>query len=152
MFKNSADIELKYKRFLKEVIQNQEVYTLKNNHGYVSSSSHHFENENQEPLLLQLFWSNSKEASVCSRHVWKKEGFKLEYIALKDFIEFWCAGMYKNEVIVGINFDHQLFGYEEAPLELAKELLILAQSSNIKIKFENYRSIDEFLEIIESNL
>ena len=152
MFKNTADIELKHKRFLNEVIENQKVWTLKNDNGYVSSSSNHFEDENEEPLLLQIFWSSSKEAKVCSRHVWAKENFTLESIELKDFIEFWCSGMYQDSVIVGTNFDHQLFGYEEAPLILARDLLNRIKKNDLQMEFRNYKSIDEYLEIIESNL
>ena len=152
MFKNSADIELKHKRFLKEVLETNEVWTLKNENGYVSSTSHHFEDEDEEPLMLQIFWSSKKEASVVSRHVWPQEKFTLESISLKDFIEFWCAGMYEDNVIVGTNFDHQLFGYEEAPLLLAKDLLNLVKSNGIEMVLENYESIDEYLEIIDTNL
>ncbi|NAS32608.1 DUF2750 domain-containing protein [Flavobacteriaceae bacterium R38] len=152
MFKNSADIQLKHKRFLKEVIETQEVWTLRNENGFVSSSSNHFENKDEEPLLLQIFWSNKKEAGVVSRHVWYDENFKLELIPLKDFLEFWCAGMYQDNIIIGTNFDHQLFGYEENPLVLAKNLLNLIKTNGIKIDLENYASIEEYLEIIDSNL
>ena len=152
MFKNSADIELKHNRFLKEVIENQEVWTLKNDNGYVSSSSNHFEDEDGEPLLLQIFWSCSKEAGVCSRNVWAEEKFSIESITLKDFIEFWCAGMYQDNVIVGTNFDHHLFGYEETPLVLAEDLLNKVKTDGLQMKFDNYESIDEYLEIIESKL
>ena len=152
MLKNSVDIELKHKRFIREVIQNQEVWSLKNDRGYVSSLSNHFEDEEERPLLLQIFWSSSKEARVCSRNIWPEEKFSLESIPLEEFIEFWCSGMYQDNVIIGTNFDHQLFGYEEAPLILAKDLLHEVKANDVQIKLENYDSIDEYLEIIESNL
>jgi hypothetical protein len=152
MFKNSADIELKHKRFLIKVLETNEVWTLKNNNGYVSSSSNHFEDEEEEPLLLQIFWSSKKEASVASRYAWPDENFQVESIPLKSFIEFWCAGMYHDNIIVGTNFDHNLFGYEEAPLVLAKDLLNIVKKNGIKMDLENYESIDEYLEIIETNI
>jgi len=151
MFKNSADLEKRHQRFISEVVSSNEVWTLKSEQGYVSSSSNHYDDEEEEPLLLQIFWSTSKEAGVCSRNVWKQENFELESISLSEFIEFWCVGMHNDFVIVGTNFDHQLFGSEREPLILAEELLNHLKSEGSSIEFENYESIDQFLNSIKEH-
>ncbi len=57
--------------------------------------------------------------------------------------------MHHDFVIVGTNFDHQLFGTEREPLILAQELLNHLKSEQIEIGFENYRDIDHFLSSIK---
>lgn len=151
MLKNSIDLEKRHQRFITEVVKSNEVWTLKNEQGHVSSSSNHYSDEDEEPLLVQVFWSTSKEAGVCSRHVWQKENFELESIPLSEFIEFWCVGMHNDYVIVGTNFDHQLFGYEEEPLILAQDLLNELKSNDINLSFENYTSTDELLNAIKEH-
>jgi hypothetical protein len=152
MFKNSADIELKHTRFLKEVIKNKEVYTLKNENGYVSSESNHFEDIDEEPLNLQIFWSSKKEANVCSRNVWKKENFQIDIIPLNKFLENWCAGMHQDNVIVGTNFDHKLFGHEEEPLVLASQIIELVIKNQVSLELQDYNSIEEYLDLIKSHI
>jgi hypothetical protein len=151
MLKNSIDLEKRHQRFIKEVVKSSEVWTLKNESGHVSSSSNHYNDENEEPLLVQVFWSTSKEAEVCSRHAWNQENFELDSIPIAEFIEFWCVGMHNDYVIVGTNFDHQLFGYEEEPLILAQDLLNELKSNNINITFENYTSVDDLLNTIKEH-
>lgn len=152
MFKNSVDIALKYKRFLKEIIDTQEVWTLENESSYASSVSNHYEGENEKPLILQVFWSNKKEATVCARQVWKEDNFNLKLIQLKNFVEFWCVGMHQDNIIVGTNFDYQLFGYEEEPLVLARDILEAIRGSTTQLNLENYSSIEEYLKIIINHL
>lgn len=152
MFKTSADIEIKHKRFIKDVIKSEEIWTLKNEKGYVSSTSNHFENENKEALLIQVFWSSKVEAKYCSTKIWQNENFEIDIIPLNEFIELWCIGMHRDNVIAGTNFDLQLFGHEEEPLILAKDLLESAKQNKVKLNFQNYNSIDEFLNILYNNI
>ena len=151
MFKNSIDIKNKHKRFLKEVCESKEVWTLGNDSGYVSSESNHYDDEDENPLLLQVFWSTPKDARVCSRNTWKAEGFELKNIPLSDFIEFWCVGMHNDDIIVGTNFDHQLFGYEITPLDLAIELLELLNIKEENLEFEDFEGNNDLLTLVKKH-
>jgi hypothetical protein len=75
----------------------------------------------QEGIDILVFWS---DRAYASRH--RKEGWK-DYaptaIAFDEFIDRWIKGMHDDGVMVGPNWDANLWGLEVSPQEVAQRLL-----------------------------
>jgi len=76
------------------------------------------------------FWAEKVRAKSCAIDEWKK--YKVTKIQLTDFIENWCIGMANDELLIGTQFDQNLFGYEANPLELILELILIGKNLNFK--------------------
>jgi len=140
MLQDSVTVKQRYERFIKKVCETGTVYGLKNIEGFATSASNDFENEDGA-LGLICFWSERALAKFCAKDEW------LEYIPteilLESFIENWCIGMSNDGLIVGINFDQNLFGFEIEPLELIKALLDKVGKQGKKLFFQKFPSMTE---------
>ncbi len=142
MFQDSIVIKNRHKKFVQEVVENKIVWTLKSKDGYVNSSSNKFEDDDGEPLSLFCFWSNKKLASVCAKRNWKE--YSPIEMTLPIFLENWCVGMYLENELAGTNFDWNLFGQENDPIELAIEISDALQKLNKDLDFKKFEGIDDF--------
>ena len=56
-------------------------------------------------------------------------------------IENWCLGMANDGLLVGTQFDQNLFGYEVEPLDLILELTTELKSINKDLQFRKFKGI-----------
>lgn len=141
MFKNEIDIRLKYEKFIKKVCETNIVYALKSEYGFATSKSNNFEDEDSEPIVMICFWSEKELANSCAINEWKE--YELTEINLVEFIESWCIGMANDGLLIGINFDQSLFGFEIEPLEIVLIFINELRNNKIELKFRNYKNIED---------
>ncbi len=142
MFKNHIDIKLKHKKFITEVCETGIVFGLKSKNGFATSYSNEFEDEDGEPLGVICFWSKEIMAKVCAKNEW--EDYHPSEISLSDFLENWCIGIHNDELLIGTNFDQQLFGYESNGYNLILELITELKRINKVLDLKKFEDIEDF--------
>lgn len=141
MLQNSISIKNKHKKFIQEVTDNEIVWVLRSKEGLATSSSNEYEDEDGEPIEIVCFWSNQKLASVCGKKFWKE--YSAVEIELSIFLENWCVGLSNDDLIVGTNFDWNLFGQENDPIELILEITEEMQKKKKDLKFKKFKNIKD---------
>ena len=141
MFKNHIDIRLKHEKFIKKVCETNIVYGLEKGGGYATSSSNDLEDEDGEPIGIICFWSEKALANSCVKNGWKE--YKLSEIKLSEFIENWCIGIDNDELLVGTNFDQNMFGYEIEGYDLILELLDELKKINKELEFLKFENLED---------
>ncbi len=69
---------------------------------------------------VYVIWSDKAAAQACCEEDWKDlVPFSID---LEDFVEDWLPGMYKDDFLVGPDWDAELTGPEVAALDLVKLL------------------------------
>lgn len=58
---------------------------------------------------------------------------------MTEFIENWCMGMEGDGLLVGTEFDQNMFGFEADPLELIIDLLNELEANNQQLKFTKFK-------------
>ncbi len=141
MFQDSITVKNRHVRFVKTVCETEIVYGLENVEGYATSSSIHYEDENEAPIGLICFWSEKALAKSCIKSGWLN--YKITEVKLSKFIEDWCVGMENDGLLVGTNFDQNMFGFEAEPLELILELINELQKNGKELNFRKYNDISD---------
>ncbi len=123
--------------FVEQVVQTGLVWGLYCEEGWANADSHEF-----DEVVVYPFWSAKNLASVCSVEEWRV--FQPASLHLAEFLENWCVGMYREYIMVGVNWEADLFGKEIEPLELAFLLLDELKVKGKELKFSMYKSQHEF--------
>lgn len=138
MIQDSITIENRHKRFLKVVCKTGIVYGLECEDGFATSSSVHYEDEDENPIGIICFWAEKALAKSCTKSDWA--GYEIVEIPLTEFIENWCIGMDGDRLLVGTEFDQNMFGFEADPLELIVDLLNELEANNKQLKFNKFKN------------
>ena len=115
MIQDISTIEHKHRKFVERVVDFEAVWGLESDEGFATSDSNDFEDTKVIP-----FWSDKAYAAVLIKDSWKH--YKPTSMLLVEFIENWLVGMYSDGLLVGTNWDANMFGKEIEPLELAVEI------------------------------
>lgn len=150
MLQNHITVRLRHERFIKIVSETKIVYGLSNDEGFASSSSTTFDNDNDEPIGLVCFWSDKARARSCINSAW--ENYQIVELSLQEFLENWCVGLHNDNLMVGTNFDSNMFGFEAEPLELILDIIGELKTRNIKLELTKYESIDDLARQIKEIL
>jgi hypothetical protein len=142
MFKNHIDVKLKHKKFIKKVCETKIVYSLENEDGIATSSSNDLEDENGEPIGILCFWGEKAYAKSCIKDGWKT--YEVLEINLVDFMENWCVGIDNDGLLIGTNFDQNMFGFEIEGYDLILELIDELKTNNTKLDFQKFQSLEDF--------
>lgn len=148
MIQDSIIIEKRHKRFVKTVCGSEIVYGLKNNKGYATSSSVHYEDDNEEPIGIICFWAEKALAKSCIKDGWA--AYKVVEISLNDFMENWCVGMANDGLLVGTEFDQNMFGFEAEPLELILDLTTELKSVGKELNFKKFKGLSDLEKQVKS--
>ncbi len=132
-------VENRHKRFVKTVCDLEIVYALQSSNGFATSSSVHFEDEKGQPIGVICFWAESALATSCIKGNWKN--YKVSEIPLTDFMENWCIGMENDGLLVGTEFNQNMFGFEAEPLELILELISELKVQSKDLNFRKFNSM-----------
>lgn len=141
MIEDHLMLQLRYERFIKQVCETKSLYALESADGLATSSSHDYEDEDDNPVPLICFWSDVEMAKSCIQSGW--QGFEIKRIGLTDFLENWCVGMSGDGLLVGINFDSTMLGFEAEPNELLLDLITELKYLNTKISFERFKDLED---------
>jgi hypothetical protein len=105
-----------HRRFVERVVDKGQVWGLKSDQGWAICASIQFENAKVMP-----FWSDPGYARRAAKHEWSR--YEPSPIALDVFIDRWLAGLHRDDVLVGTNWDAQNCGLEVDAERLGRELL-----------------------------
>jgi Protein of unknown function (DUF2750) len=141
MFKNYIDVKLKHKKFIKKVCETSIVYCMENEDGFATSSSNDIEDEEGEPITIICFWSERSLANSCVKNGW--EEYKVTEINLGEFIENWCIGIDNDELLIGTNFDQNMFGFEIEGYELILELIEELKKNKTELEFFKFENLED---------
>lgn len=141
MIQDQITLKDRHKNFVKKVSQNKIVYALKNDDGYATSESNQIEDEEGNPVEIICFWSDKSIANSCIENEWSE--YEVSELNLSEFLENWCIGMSNDGLIVGTNFDQNLFGYEIEPLDLILEIIAELNLYKKQIEFKKFDGIKD---------
>lgn len=77
----------------------------------------------------------------CVKNGW--EEYEPTEIDLAEFIENWCIGIDNDELLVGTNFDQNMFGYEIEGYELILELIKELKKNKKELDFEKFENLED---------
>ena len=141
MIQDSDIIEERHRRFIRTVCDSEIVYGLENKEGFATSSSMEHEDENGDPIVIICFWAEEALAKSCITEDWSN--YRISPISLSDFLENWCVGMENDGLLVGTEFDQNMFGHEVNPLELILELLKELKSKGKDLSLNKFEGISD---------
>jgi len=142
MIQDEQTIKFRYEKFIQTICLNETVFALEGEDGFATSYSNELEDEEGNPFDLLCFWSDKAGANACIHSEWS--GYQISAIPLAEFLENWCIGMSNDGLLVGTNFDRNLFGYEVDPLELLLEILNELEETNKQIQLTHFESLEAF--------
>jgi hypothetical protein len=141
MFQNHITVKNRHKKFIKTVCETEIVYGLRNKKGFATSSSVHYDNDNGEPVGMICFWAEKVRAKSCIKDGWKK--YETTEISLSEFMESWCLGMENDGLLIGTEFDKNMFGFESEPLELIIELSTELKTIGKDLNLRKFNGIED---------
>jgi hypothetical protein len=148
MSKEKTSEEIIHDLFVKKICETGTVWGLENDNGFAMSSSADYEDASGEPLESICFWSDITLAKVCLKDEWA--GYSTAKIELGDFLEHWCVGMANDGLVIGIDFDQNLIGYEIDPLLLVIDVYQELKNQGKEITLTDYLDLDELVKEIDS--
>lgn len=141
MLQDHITVQNRHKDFIKKISETETVYALKGEKGYATSYSSEIEYEDGEPVQIICFWSDAARAKSCIENEWNQ--YEVSSVPLNEFIENWCLGMNKDGLIVGTDFDSNLFGYEAEPLELILDIVEEFSEKGKSLELRKFESLEE---------
>ena len=142
MTQNEQTLKQRQEKFIQTICVNEKVYALEGEDGFATSYSNELEDEDGNSFDVLCFWSDKAGANACIHSEWT--GYQITEIPLAEFLENWCIGMSNDGLLVGTNFDRNLFGYEVDPLEILLEVLNELEETNKQIQLTHFESLEAF--------
>jgi hypothetical protein len=120
MFPQPEDEE--YNRFIRSIIGSQTLYTLVSDEGDIAECpSTEYEEDDGEPVPVFCVWHDRTQAEACKVEEWAD--YQLEALPLDFFMHEWLVSMDQDAVLLGVDFDSELYGLEIEPVEVLADLL-----------------------------
>ena len=120
MFPQPEDEE--YNRFIRSIIGSQTLYTLVSDEGDIAECpSTEYEEDDGEPVPVFCVWHDRAQAEACKVEEWAD--YQLEALPLDFFLHEWLVSMDQDAVLLGVDFDFELYGLEIEPVEVLADLL-----------------------------
>ncbi len=112
-----------HQQFLEKVVRNEVIWYLHTGEeGCASCPSAVVD------LDVYLFWDSKSAAQQAATAEWAD--YEPRKIKLAAFLEVWCFPLYEQEVLMGTNFNTELIGQENHPLQLLKDLIAQIRRQN----------------------
>ncbi|MFH4969409.1 MULTISPECIES: DUF2750 domain-containing protein [Flavobacteriaceae] len=141
MFQDTITLKNRHLKFVKTVSNSGIIYGLKSKNGFATSRSTQFEDDDGNPIRMICFWAEKVLAQSCAQDEWKE--YIVTEIPLAEFMENWCIGMANDGLVIGTQFDQNLFGHEVEPLDLILELTAELKSNGKDLTFKKFNEIDD---------
>lgn len=120
MFPQPEDEE--YNRFIRSIIGSQMLYTLVSDEGDIAECpSTEYEEDDGEPVPVFCVWHDRAQAEACKVEEWAD--YQLEALPLDFFLHEWLVSMDQDAVLLGVDFDSELYGLEIEPVKVLADLL-----------------------------
>ena len=137
MYQNASTTEYKHRKFIQRVVEFEIVWGLESEEGFATSNS----NEDDDTAVI-IFWSDRAYANAHVKEDWSN--YKTSQMPLAEFIENWLVGMHNDKILVGTNWDANMFGKESEPLQLALEIIDELKSKEKMVKLTKYEDMEDF--------
>lgn len=117
-FDLEINFEQRYNEFIERIIENEVVWglKLKDEDDWAVSESNDYEDTG-----VMVFWSDKAYAKECAKEEWAE--YEVTDIPLELFVKNWLTGLDEDGILVGVNWDGNLIGYETEPIELLNEIV-----------------------------
>jgi hypothetical protein len=138
MSEDTEITDLAYRSFIEKTAASKLVWGLYDKKGWASSHSA----ESQDIALVPL-WGERSLAKICAKDDWR--GYTPTEIPLAEFLEGWCIDLAENDILIGVNWNAKLLGWEASALDIALDILTRLSVMQSAITFSNYGSLDEFI-------
>ena len=119
MFPHPQDED--YNRFIRAILGTQTVYTLVLDEDIAECPSTEYEEDDGEPVPVFCVWHDRAQAEACKVEEWAD--YQLEALPLDFFLHEWLVSMDQDAVLLGVDFDSELYGLEIEPVEVLADLL-----------------------------
>ena len=135
MFPQPEDEE--YNRFIRSIIGSQTLYTLVSDEGDIAECpSTEYEEDDGEPVPVFCVWHDRAQAEACKVEEWAD--YQLEALPLDFFLHEWLVSMDQDAVLLGVDFDSELYGLEIEPVEVLADLLDAAAQMQCTEMIDGY--------------
>jgi hypothetical protein len=129
MNQDEASVDASKERFIHRIVSGETVFHLTNDDGVANSVS----NDAEETVIL-MFWSDEPYARRVQKNGF--EDYEVACITLFDFLYSWLPGMADDEVLAGVNWDHELIGAECDSHDLRDEI-VESMSADVLAEYES---------------
>ena len=126
-----------YNRFIRSIIGSQTLYTLVSDEGDIAECpSTEYEEDDGEPVPVFCVWHDRAQAEACKVEEWAD--YQLEALPLDFFLHEWLVSMDQDAVLLGVDFDSELYGLEIEPVEVLADLLDAAAQMQCSDMIDGY--------------
>ena len=141
MFLQPEDEE--YNRFIRSIIGSQTLYTLVSDEGDIAECpSTEYEEDDGEPVPVFCVWHDRAQAEACKVEEWAD--YQLEALPLDFFLHEWLVSMDQDAVLLGVDFDSELYGLEIEPVEVLADLLDAAAQMQCSDMIDGYDELMKY--------
>ena len=141
MFPQPEDEE--YNRFIRSIIGSQTLYTLVSDEGDIAECpSIEYEEDDGEPVPVFCVWHDRAQAEACKVEEWAN--YQLEALPLDFFLHEWLVSMDQDAVLLGVDFDSELYGLEIEPVEVLADLLDAAAQMQCGDMIDGYDELMKY--------
>lgn len=141
MFPQPEDEE--YNRFIRSIIGSQTLYTLVSGEGDIAECpSTEYEEDDGEPVPVFCVWHDRAQAEACKVEEWAD--YQLEALPLDFFLHEWLVSMDQDAVLLGVDFDSELYGLEIEPVEVLADLLDAAAQMQCGDMIDGYDELMKY--------
>lgn len=141
MFPQPEDEE--YNRFIRSIIGSQTLYTLVSDEGDIAECpSTEYEEDDGEPVPVFCVWHDRAQAEACKVEEWAD--YQLETLPLDFFLHEWLVSMDQDAVLLGVDFDSELYGLEIEPVEVLADLLDAAAQMQCGDMIDGYDELMKY--------
>ncbi|RAU83015.1 DUF2750 domain-containing protein [Pontibacter arcticus] len=141
MIQDSLIVKQRHERFIKKICETEIVIGLESKEGFATSSSNNYEDEVDNPIQMICFWSEKALAKACVKDGWSN--YTPTEIPLSEFLENWCVGMNNDGLLIGTNFDQNMFGHETEPFDLILEIITELKNTDKKLDLQKFEGIED---------
>jgi hypothetical protein len=109
------DLDSNYERFIAEAIDTGCVWALESEGGFALCPS-----VSNEEIDVMPMWSQPEYAQAHCSEEWAQ--YQVVPISLEELLEDWLPGMHGDLTLVGVNWNADMEGLEQEPLDLLEEI------------------------------
>lgn len=145
MLQDTSTIAYNHKLFIERAVDGGTVWGLQSDEGFARSSANNFDGAEVIP-----FWSDKAYAMAFAKEGWNH--YEPVAMLLAAFLEDWLVGMHNDGLLVGTNWDPNLFGKEVEPLDLAFEIAERVIAKGKDLRLSQYQGINEYYQQVRRAL
>ena len=130
-------LETRHRAFVERIVEFGKVWFLESDEGVAISASNDY-----EELEVIPFWSDKVHAKAAAREEWA--AYEPKSVDLRLFLEFHIIKTSNEEILIGTNWNQNMFGREIHPLELALEIIELLKDKDQPLVFKHHANLTAY--------